>query len=512
VLLENGRVSEAQQVLALLSVQEMDQFSRRSMLAGVSSGQAQGSIVAAPVGSSAVAPAAPSGPTAKPGAGTRGLMRGDSPQLAELTYSKSEQDLHRVNGEEIEIGQKLEALKQKQDEQGDLSPEDEKELQSLHAKYKSYMESFKDDESQMAKRSNDPHLKDEITGFSTSFQGTLKRVGHGAVAANYYIFDDVVDIILAVPNAPPIVRSYSVKTELLNQKIRDFNRKLSNDSQDPIPLARELYKVLIGPIDDDLEKAKAQTLMLVLHDELRYVPFAALNDGKRYLIERMAVVNVNMTAMDKLNEPQSVAWSAYGLGITKKGKTKTGREYEALTYAGKELSDVKNTLGGNSQIHTDEEFTEDMFQKGLQGKYPVIHIASHFDFEPGDINNSVLVLGDGTTLSLADIQTGFMFTGVELLTLSACETALGDGKAGADGSEVEGLGKIAQDNGAMAVIATLWPVVDESTGIFMSALYKAHQDHLTKAESLQKAQLTLLHGKFAHPRYWAPFILMGNWL
>ena len=102
-------------------------------------------------------------------------------------------------------------------------------------------------------------------------------------------------------------------------------------------LARRLYEILIGKIAGDLQKADAKTLMLVLHDELRYVPFAALNDGKHYLIEAMAVVNVNLPAMATLTEPPSrQPWSAYGLGITKKGHTKSGYDYEAQTYAGTE--------------------------------------------------------------------------------------------------------------------------------------------------------------------------------
>jgi CHAT domain-containing protein len=211
------------------------------------------------------------------------------------------------------------------------------------------------------------------------------------------------------------------------------------------------------------------------------------------------------------DKPNSAAWSVYGLGVTKKGETKSHMQYVALTYAGAELRDVQQTLGGKSQIYVDEAFTESALRKGLHS-FPVIHIASHFEFTPGSIDDSVLLLGDGNTLSLSQINDGLDFTGVELLTLSACETAVGDAKVAADGSEVEGLGKIAQEKGAMAVIATLWPVVDESTGLFMSTLYKGHQNGLDKAESLRQAQLSLLHGKFPHPMYWAPFILMGNWL
>jgi CHAT domain-containing protein len=253
--------------------------------------------------------------------------------------------------------------------------------------------------------------------------------------------------------------------------------------------------------------------MLLLHDTLRYVPFAALNSGKNYLIENMAVVNVNEAALDKLGTPPKTdPWTVWGLGVTKAGK-----DYPALPYAGEELNNIKVALGGKSSIKLDQEFTESKLQQGLGGYYPVIHIASHFEFTPGSIDKSVLLLGDGSLLSLKQIETKLNFTGVELLTLSACETAVGDDTLAADGDEVAGLGATAQRKGAMAVIATLWPVADESTATFMNALYRAHQvDHLDKAESLRQAQLALLRGDsrvpYAHPFYWAPFILMGNWL
>jgi CHAT domain-containing protein len=289
--------------------------------------------------------------------------------------------------------------------------------------------------------------------------------------------------------------------------------------------------------------------MLLLHDTLRYVPFAALHDGRSYLIEKMAVVNVNVAALDKLAmQPKPEAWAVWGLGITK-----AGRDYPALPYAGEELNDIKAALGGKSSVKLDQDFTETKLQAGLGGYYPVIHIASHFEFTPGSIDKSELLLGDGSRLSLKQIQLKLNFTGVELLTLSACETAVGDDTVAADGSEVAGLGAIAQEKGAMAVIATLWPVADQSTATLMDTLYKAHQTgHLDKAESLRQAQLALLHGSaqggvsgaedehrgltrtdsgggaapvlaaaaptkdprapYAHPYYWAPFILMGNWL
>jgi CHAT domain-containing protein len=157
------------------------------------------------------------------------------------------------------------------------------------------------------------------------------------------------------------------------------------------------------------------------------------------------------------------------------------------------------------------------------------------------------LLGDGNSLTLETVRTSdqFDFKGVELLTLSACNT--GVGTTGADGKEVEGFGAVAQERGAKAVLATLWPVADESTRDLMTRFYRIYvtTPNLSKAEALRQAQISLLRGEggggpvsgdrrssemaaevgnpnlppyksdprapFSHPYYWAPFILIGNW-
>jgi CHAT domain-containing protein len=156
-----------------------------------------------------------------------------------------------------------------------------------------------------------------------------------------------------------------------------------------------------------------------------------------------------------------------------------------------------------------------------------------------------LLLGDGSFLSLANIKSlPNVFGGVELLTLSACNTATGS--SGASGKEVEGFGVLAQRQGAKAVVASLWPVADRSTKYLMQEFYRLREANAnaTKAEALRQAQLKLLRGAlqvegetlaaraivheadqiankplfkvdakapYAHPYYWAPFILIGNW-
>ena len=125
-------------------------------------------------------------------------------------------------------------------------------------------------------------------------------------------------------------------------------------------------------------------------------------------------------------------------------------------------------------VKLDEQFTESTMLTELRKRHKVVHIASHFQFSPGNETNSALLLGDGTFLSLAQIKSlPNVFGGVELLTLSACNTATGG--SGANGKEVEGFGVLAQRQGAKAVVASLWPVADTSTKLLMQEFYRARE-------------------------------------
>jgi CHAT domain-containing protein len=176
---------------------------------------------------------------------------------------------------------------------------------------------------------------------------------------------------------------------------------------------------------------------------------------------------------------------------------------------------VKTPTGGvmPGEVYLDDGFTAQRLRSISQRQFPVMHLASHFRFSPGTEVNSFLLLGDGQRLTLGDIRTqNYRFDNVDLLTLSACDTGLGGGRD-AQGKEIEGFGVIAQQQGAKAVLATLWPVADQSTAILMADMYRRRQEmQVSKIEALRQAQLALqAQPKYAHPYYWAPFILMGNW-
>lgn len=152
----------------------------------------------------------------------------------------------------------------------------------------------------------------------------------------------------------------------------------------------------------------------------------------------------------------------------------------------------------------------------------MVHVATHFQSQPGDWNRSFLLLGTGERYEISELDQGLStnLDDVDLITLSACATELTDK---ADGREFEGLGAVFQKKGAKAVIGTRWPVQDEGSAAVMRAFYAARGEErqMSKAAALQNAQVQLLTGKIksrnpsidlTHPYYWAPFILMGNWL
>jgi CHAT domain-containing protein len=171
-------------------------------------------------------------------------------------------------------------------------------------------------------------------------------------------------------------------------------------------------------------------------------------------------------------------------------------------------------------IALDEAFSAARLQTALVEGFPGIHIATHFVFRPGPVEDSYLLLGNGVRLTLAELRSPrYPLQGVALLVLSACETAVG--QPGANGREFESFGVLAQRQGARAVLATLWPVSDLSTAAFMARLYREHQQadrgQRDTAAALRHAQLSFVREKgtgvaagiWRHPFYWAPYVLMS---
>ncbi|HEX8851899.1 MAG TPA: CHAT domain-containing protein, partial [Pyrinomonadaceae bacterium] len=344
----------------------------------------------------------------------------------------------------------------------------------------------------------------------------LKRLGPGVAAVYTSVGEDKYRVILFTRDLK-VGRDYPIKSAELYKKVFAFRQALEDPRSDPRPLAQELYRILVGPIASTLKGAQIETVMWSLAGPLRYVPVAALHDGEDYLVARYRNAVFTPVNTSHLTDAPATGWKGLGVGVSKAQK-----QFAALPEVPRELhnifreegaaSDTEGVIAG--RIFLDELFTEETFFSQLRQRYPVVHIASHFQFRPGNITNSFLLLGDGAELSLARIKaTPNIFAGVELLALSACETATTE--ADADGKEVEGFAVLAQQRGAKAVLASLWPVADKSTPLLMEMFYQMRSSRpgTSKAEALRQAQLALARTQpaFSHPYYWAPFILIGNW-
>lgn len=370
----------------------------------------------------------------------------------------------------------------------------------------------------------------------------LAALPAGSVSIHYLVGEQRMRILVSSARGR-VARQVPIARAALEARIDKLGFALQNSSRNPLAAARELHALLIAPIAADLEGAGARTLQLALDGKLRYLPFAALHDGQQWLIERYALALDTATTPVATNAAVPVsAWRAAAFG-----NSAGSGDLRPLTSVPGELRAVVRSDGQASGaampgiIQQDSAFTAQALRDAVAQHYALIHIASHFELSADDARDSFLLLGDGRRLTLREMkQQDDRFDGVELLTLSACQTAR-DGQNGY-GQEIEGLAAFMQNQGARSVVSTLWSVNDASTAQLMQQLYRALQaPGLSKAQALQRAQLALIHGTealqpvdatersarrlnaeaalpvdssrlFAHPYFWAPFILAGNWL
>ncbi len=369
-------------------------------------------------------------------------------------------------------------------------------------------------------------------------QATLGRLGHGAVLLRYVVLDSETDAlrILLVSSDLHGERGYKVPVSatLLNRTVGAFRDAIKDRSPKVVEIAQQLHEWLLPkPLRDDLVGAHAGMLMVSLDGVLRYMPFGALHDGKAWLVQTHPVALYDDAGAIRLEHAPRAAWSVEGFGMT------LGAEgLPALANVGAELKAIvgPGLMPGHATL--DEAFTSDHLHDVIvHTRPPVLHIASHFVFRLGTPDQSFLLLGQGH-LTLKDLN-NWNFAGIDLMTLSACETAVSG--VDASGRELESFASLAQQHGADAVLATLWPVDDPSTAFFMSRFYAARRlpadsGPPTKAEAMQSAQVAMIRGDikaqaaaanprgdvqggrvaapadFRQPYYWAPFVLVGNWL
>jgi CHAT domain-containing protein len=293
--------------------------------------------------------------------------------------------------------------------------------------------------------------------------------------------------------------------EALRQKLEQ--RYTFRDREE---LSQEVYNWIIKPTIADLEKSKVKNLVFVLDGSLRNIPMAALYDGKQYLIEKYSIA---ISPGLQLLAPNSKRERLEALTA---GLTTSRLNFSSLPNVATELEQIAAVIPSKKLVN--QEFTDTSIENQVSSaSYRVVHLATHGKFS-SQLEETFILAWNGK-INIKELRevlqtreqvlrrSSRVPPPIELLVLSACETATGDKRAAL------GLAGVAVRSGARSTLASLWQVDDKSTSMLMSQFYRqlTLDPNITKAEALRRAQLFVLQDK-GHPFYWAPYVLVGNWL
>lgn len=353
------------------------------------------------------------------------------------------------------------------------------------------------------------YFQDECLGKVTNENKSLDVLSFVKTAIVYPILlPDRIEILLSLTNE--IQQFIIPKGEAaLKNEVNEFRLELeTKNTQDFLPYAQRLYQWLIAPLAATLQHHEIDTLVLVPDGVLRTIPLAALHDGQQFLVEKYAVVTV--PGLRLMYQPFAISWDKAKILLS--GMSEPTEQFERLINVEEEIATIRKMYPDTSEVLLNKDFTLDNFSNILkQNTFSVVHIASHGVFN-SDPHKTFLLTYKGkldmNNLEALIQQNRANKNSMDLLTMSACQTAVGDDQAAL------GLAGIALKAGAKSALATLWFVDDQATMELVIEFYRQMQSgKLSKAKALQNAQKVLLkQSRFQHPIFWAPFLLVGNWL
>ncbi|MBH8576660.1 CHAT domain-containing protein [Nostocaceae cyanobacterium CENA369] len=352
-----------------------------------------------------------------------------------------------------------------------------------------------------------------ITIQPTQIDKLVDTANPGTAVFYSIILTDRIEIIVKLPHSQELrhYTTYKPKVEIENI-LEALRQKLEQryTFRDREELSQEVYNWIIKPAIADLEQSHIKNLVFVMDGSLRNIPMAALYDGKQYLIEKYSVaVSPGLQLLAPKQKQRRFEALVAGLTESRLG-------FSSLPNVATELQQIESIVPSKQLIN--QAFTDTNIKQLVSSvSFPVIHLATHGKFSSEVDDTYILTWNDKIKIKqLREIlQTREQVVGrsnrvpssIELLVLSACETATGDKRAAL------GLAGVAVRSGARSTLASLWQVDDKSTSVLMSEFYRQlTQDvNLSKAEALRRAQEFVLKDK-GHPFYWAPYVLVGNWL
>lgn len=522
----------------------------------------------------------------------------DTTQPAKLTLMPLEQRILQDYGSLIAFGYQLDECQKTQCNQ----------LDQLLQKRTLLTEHYQDVLKQLEAKVRDNRIYDEAFVDPSQFAQKAKRIVESqpdTVLIYPLVLDDKIWLLWSSKGG--IFKSLEVSgvsQAQLEVTVLQFRQLLQNRLSNIDELqatGKQLYDWLIKPLEGELKDNKIHNLIFSLDRSTRYIPMSALYDGEKYLIENYTVSTIvstqftptsprnNLLEEDASQNPVTVGSrnvrepdprfpSSSVASLTLKhsliaeqptstppsptslepsilalGVSKAVAGFRPLPFVSAEIDAiVRQDTGELSGIYPGQKFLNDDFDffalRDNVYNHQVLHIATHGEFLPGRANQSYLLLGTGGRLAIPDIETWLNLQGIDLVVLSACETALGG--PGLNGREIAGIGYYFLKGGAQTVVASLWNVDERSTFLLMEEFYQnlvkgTLESPVTKAESLRQAQLALIRGgelddqspiteesnslrsqesptqslpstldknRFTHPFYWSPFIIMGSGL
>ncbi|WP_235182368.1 CHAT domain-containing protein [Fischerella thermalis] len=328
------------------------------------------------------------------------------------------------------------------------------------------------------------------------------------------ILKDRLEIILKLPTESEL---YHYTT---NQQANEIEKNLDKLQQlltqpdrinDVKKLSGTVYNWLIQPLENKLANTNVKTLVFVLDGSLRNIPMAVLYDqqDQKFLIQKYAIALAPGLQLIDPKPLQKRTFNALIAGVSKEREIEN-RTFSPLTYVEDELRTIQSAIPKTEEL-LNQNFTRKNVQNQMQAApYTVVHIATHGEFSSNAEKTFILTWNQLLKVKDFDkilrLGNSSKSRAIELLVLSACQTALGDKRA------TLGLAGIAVRAGARSTLATLWSVDDESTAVLMSKFYdELENPTLTKADALRRAQISLLESDEI-PYLWAPYVLVGNWL
>jgi CHAT domain-containing protein/Tfp pilus assembly protein PilF len=349
------------------------------------------------------------------------------------------------------------------------------------------------------------YFKDDCVDAARFRPVRLDTISRNTAVIYPILLPDRTVLLVSLPSG---LKQFQVKAgkEQITREVRSFRKTLEKrTTREFLPHAQRLYNYLVRPVAQDLCDFGIHTLVFVPGGPLRTIPTGALHDGERFLIEKYATA---VTPGLDLTDPRPL--DRKNIKVLVAGLWKSVQGFPALPYAKPEMEEITSLYPSESLFN--EHFSSSNLEKALRNKdFTVLHIASHGEFR-SDVGKTFLLTFDGKlSLNRLDEYVGllqFREKPLELLTLSACDTAAGDDLAAL------GIAGIAIKAGAKSALATLWQVNDLATSLLVEEFYRQiRMPSVTRAEALRRAKLKLLHDpRYEHPGYWSPFLMINNWL